>query len=1258
MANIKITELDAATTLASTDVVPVVDVSEDVTKKTTVTDLFRTVPDGTAAAPALAFSSDKANGVYLAGTDTVGISTGGTQRVTVDGSGNVTISGGLTVEGQTTTVESTIVTIDDKNIELGSVASPSNTTADGGGITLKGATDKTIKWINSTGYWTFNTGIEVGGHIQLDDTNEIKLGDSQDLRIYHDGTHSHIREVGTGDLRLRSSKIQLMNTNSEPYFVGTSDGSAAVYYNNSKKLETKSDGIDVIGEVQCDSLDVDGGVDIDGGKVVYDSSNGLKLDDNVVLRIGSGNDLNIYHNGSTSYIDEAGTGGLDIRSNQVKLSKYTGETLAQFIADGAVSLRYNNSVKFETKGDGIDVTGEVQCDSLDVDGTVDITGNVQLHANLLLRDDDILKLGNSDDLQIEHDGTDSFITNLTGDLHIRGNGDDLYLRSADDVFIQTMNGETAAKFIGDGAVELNYDDVKKFATKSDGIDVTGEVQCDSLDVDGNADISGTLFVGGDIDMNDVDAIKLGAADDLQIYHDGTHSRIDNNFNDLILRNSANDRHIKLETDDGSGGTTQYVKCDGADGAVKLYHYGSQKLNTKSDGIDVTGEVQCDTLDVDGSADFTGDVAFRGGANAVEISANSDIRFINGSWTGDYGAKIQHHSNFLYIQGGSNGIIFRDPDGTDRIKVDANGHFHPNGSNNYDLGTPSNQWRNAFFDGTVNADGLDVDGNADITGDISISGGNKTVQTTAGFLQVGTTGSNHLAFLTNGSERGRVDSSGRLMLGTTTEGHTSADDLTVSNTGGNCGITVRAGTTSSSSIFFSDGTSGDAEYRGQVQYSHSSDALFFNTAATERFRITSTGAWAIEGASNYGTSGQILTSNGNDAPSWQDAGSVAVGGASAISMNDNVKINFGAGNDLQIFHNGSNSEILNNTGDLFVKNNTNDADVVLQTDNGSGGVTNYVICDGSNGEVKIYHYGTEKFSTRSGGINVVGEVECDTLDVDGNADISGNILLNGDLDLQDSNQIKLGTSDDFILIHNGSNTHLENYTGGYLLDQNANDGYIALRSDNGSGGLTNYVFCDGSTGVVNLGYYGTTKLNTKSDGVDVSGELQCDSLDVDGNSDFTGEVRTHNNFRAHQTNGGIYFGDTTGGFADAAAIARAAGNNYHASGSTTGDLVIGAERQKEIVFGTSGLSSGGLTARCKVTASGHFAPESNNTYDLGTSSLRWRNVYTNDLNLSNEGSTNDVDGTWGNYTIQEGEDDLFLINRRNGKKYKFNLTEVS
>ena len=69
------------------------------------------------------------------------------------------------------------------------------------------------------------------------------------------------------------------------------------------------------------------------------------------------------------------------------------------------------------------------------------------------------------------------------------------------------------------------------------------------------------------------------------------------------------------------------------------------------------------------------------------------------------------------------------------------------------------------------------------------------------------------------------------------------------------------------------------------------------------------------------------------------------------------------------------------------------------------------------------------------------------------------------------------------------------------------------------------------------------------------------------------------------------------------------------------------------------------------------PYQNNSIDLGSSGTRFRNVYTTDLQLSNKGKTNDVDGTWGDYTIQEGEHDLFLINNRSGKKYKFNLTEV-
>ena len=76
------------------------------------------------------------------------------------------------------------------------------------------------------------------------------------------------------------------------------------------------------------------------------------------------------------------------------------------------------------------------------------------------------------------------------------------------------------------------------------------------------------------------------------------------------------------------------------------------------------------------------------------------------------------------------------------------------------------------------------------------------------------------------------------------------------------------------------------------------------------------------------------------------------------------------------------------------------------------------------------------------------------------------------------------------------------------------------------------------------------------------------------------------------------------------------------------------------------------------AAGGFNPLTDNVYDLGNSSYRLRNLYTGDLNLSNKGSQNDVDGTWGNYTMQEGESDLFLINNRSGKKYKFMLQEVS
>jgi hypothetical protein len=74
---------------------------------------------------------------------------------------------------------------------------------------------------------------------------------------------------------------------------------------------------------------------------------------------------------------------------------------------------------------------------------------------------------------------------------------------------------------------------------------------------------------------------------------------------------------------------------------------------------------------------------------------------------------------------------------------------------------------------------------------------------------------------------------------------------------------------------------------------------------------------------------------------------------------------------------------------------------------------------------------------------------------------------------------------------------------------------------------------------------------------------------------------------------------------------------------------------------------------------HILPSTNDTYDLGSTSKVWRNIYTGDLHLSNEAKDqgNSVDGTKGNWTIQEGSDDLFIVNNKSGKKYKFKLEEI-
>ena len=111
--------------------------------------------------------------------------------------------------------------------------------------------------------------------------------------------------------------------------------------------------------------------------------------------------------------------------------------------------------------------------------------------------------------------------------------------------------------------------------------------------------------------------------------------------------------------------------------------------------------------------------------------------------------------------------------------------------------------------------------------------------------------------TSGTERARIDSSGRVLIGTTTAGYSDLDDLTIA-TSGNTGITIRSGTSSLGVIGFADGTSGNTQYRGVIQYNHSSDAMEFNTADAQRMRILGDGRVLINTSDGAAFSSRKLT----------------------------------------------------------------------------------------------------------------------------------------------------------------------------------------------------------------------------------------------------------------------------------------------------------------------------------------------------------------------------------------------------------------
>ena len=260
-------------------------------------------------------------------------------------------------------------------------------------------------------------------------------------------------------------------------------------------------------------------------------------------------------------------------------------------------------------------------------------------------------------------------------------------------------------------------------------------------------------------------------------------------------------------------------------------------------------------------------------------------------------------------------------------------------------------------------------------------------------------------------------------------------------------------------------------------------------------------------------------------------------------------------------------------------------------------------------------------------------------------LGGNLASNGNnIIMADNDEIIVGSSNDLIIRHIPGSRH--EILGAASAQLQVRCDEVLFLSENGTEDLFRAV----KDGAFKAYHDANLRFETRADGCKITGSATDGRLIIAsaGDVDLFLQADTDNSDETH--NPTIHFQQDGGGTNMKIGVEGSAGTTFSGSGGNTPYVVT--TQGVNLQFGTDSV------IRWQVTSSGHFNPLANNTYDIGNTSQRVRNIYTNDLHLSNEGSSNDVDSTWGDYTIQEGFEDLYLINNRTGKKFKFNLTEVS
>ena len=184
------------------------------------------------------------------------------------------------------------------------------------------------------------TEITANAGIALPDSQKATFGDAGDLEIFHNGSHSYIRDTGTGNLRVTAQNFNIRNAaDNASIFTGVDGGAVISFYNGDQKLATTSTGIDVTGDVA--------------------------LGDNDKATFGASDDLQIYHDGTDSFISDQGTGNLKLLANDFRLANAANnELMLKADQSSAVTAYYAGAAKLATTSTGIDVTGTASATSV------------------------------------------------------------------------------------------------------------------------------------------------------------------------------------------------------------------------------------------------------------------------------------------------------------------------------------------------------------------------------------------------------------------------------------------------------------------------------------------------------------------------------------------------------------------------------------------------------------------------------------------------------------------------------------------------------------------------------------------------------------------------------------------------------------------------------------------------------------------------------------------------------------------------------